>query len=235
MFTKTAQFYDAIYSWKDYAQEVGRIQTFIQKYQQPKPEHPTLLDVACGTGKHLAFFKEDFDCTGVDLDANMLKVARERYPDISFHEGDMRDFQLDQSFDVITCLFSSIGYVKAVEKLQQTIQNFTGHLRKGGLVIVEPSFFAENIQPDTVHALFVNEPNLKIARMNITRVQGQIILWDFHYLIATLDGVEHVVEHHELAMFTHQEYTNAFQKAGLDVVFDAEGISGRGLYIGIQT
>jgi hypothetical protein len=52
-----------------------------------------------------------------------------------------------------------------------------------------------------------------------------------HYVVATPTGVEHFVENHDLYLFTHDEMRSAFETAGLDVDYDAEGLIGRGLWI----
>ena len=54
------------------------------------------------------------------------------------------------------------------------------------------------------------------------------------YLIGTPRGIEHITEQHEMGLFTIDEYSNAFKKAGLNVIHDPEGIFGRGLYIGTK-
>ena len=41
-----------------------------------------LLDVACGTGLHLQHLSETFDVEGLDLDAGLLAIARERLTDL---------------------------------------------------------------------------------------------------------------------------------------------------------
>jgi hypothetical protein len=146
----------------------------------------------------------------------------------------MVDFNLGHRFDVVTCLFSSIGYVKTVERLNQTIANFARHTKLGGLVVVEPWFGPETYHPGTLHALFIDQPDLKIARINTSQRDGNLSWFDLHYLVGTPDGVEHIVEHHELALFTGDEYRAAFTAAGLEVICDAEGLTNRGLYIGIQ-
>jgi ubiquinone/menaquinone biosynthesis C-methylase UbiE len=53
MFTKSARFYDAIYSFKDYAQESAKIDALIRQHSHSGGS--TLLDVACGTGAHSGY------------------------------------------------------------------------------------------------------------------------------------------------------------------------------------
>ena len=47
----------------------------------------TLLDVACGTGIHLSYLKDYFNCEGLDLDPKMLEAAQEKMPEMKFHAG----------------------------------------------------------------------------------------------------------------------------------------------------
>src|SRR5205085_11504339 len=48
------------------------------------------LDVACGTGYFLSQFA-NFERAGLDLSPSMLRLARARNPQASFHEGDFRE------------------------------------------------------------------------------------------------------------------------------------------------
>jgi hypothetical protein len=57
---------------------------------------------------------------------------------------------------------------------------------------------------------------------------------DFHYLIGTPDGVEHITEHHELGLFSDDQYRSALRSAGLETTFDTPGLDGRGIYIGVK-
>ena len=113
VFTKSAAFYDALYSWKDYQGEVEKLTAVIRSRV---PDARTLLDVACGTGRHLELLSDGYRVEGLDLDAQLLAVARERLPSVPLHSGDMRDFELGRRFDVVTCLFSSIGYFRDVHR-----------------------------------------------------------------------------------------------------------------------
>jgi hypothetical protein len=76
----------------------------------------------------------------------------------------------------------------------------------------------------------IDHPELKIARMSVSGAIGTVAILDFHYLVATPDGVAHVTEHHELGLFTHNEHLAASRETGLDVVYE---LIGRGLYLGL--
>src|SRR5216684_1381261 len=137
MFSKSEAFYDAIYgTMKDYAREAEQIRELIQQYKQSSGT--TLLDVACGTGRHIPFLRQHYTVEGLDLDEHMLAIAHQRNPGIIFHHADMVDFDLGHLFDVIVCLFSSIGYVKTAARLYQTLQTMHRHLPPGGVVIIDP-------------------------------------------------------------------------------------------------
>jgi ubiquinone/menaquinone biosynthesis C-methylase UbiE len=217
---------------KDYIAEANKVHQFIQRYK--RAEGNTLLDVACGTGAHAGPLSEHYKVDGLDLDANMLQVARKKYPKIKFHHGDMTSFNLGHQFDVITCLFSSIGYVNTKSNLQKAIKNMERHLLPGGVLLVEPWFTPEQWNPGRVFVLRVEKPDIKIIRMSRGGQKGKISSIEFQYLIGTPKGIEHSIEHHTLGLFSHEEYLDTLRSTGLKVVHNKKGLDGRGLYIGIK-
>jgi len=231
-YSQSAAVYDALYTWKDYAGEAARLHALITEYMQCADT--TLLDVACGTGRHLAFLREQYTVAGLDREPDLLAAARARNPGVPFHQGDMVDFDLGRRFAVLTCLFSAIGYVQTVARLQQTLATFARHVLPGGVILIEPWLTAAIYRPGKVSAQFVNDPDLKVARMSVSEVAGNLSVMDMHYLVATPNGVRYFSERHALAMFTEAEYRRAFTAAGLTVAYDPEGLMGRGLYIGTR-
>lgn len=229
MFKPSARYYDLIYSWKNYEEEVVKLHSLIQA---KNPGARTLLDVACGTGRHLELLRQDYQVEGVDLEADLLELAGNRLPGISLHRADMRDFDLGRQFDAVTCLFSSIGYARDVNGLERAVGRMASHLAPNGVLVVEPWILPERFEPGHIHALFVDEPEIKIVRMNTGEVEGRLSILTFHYLVGTPKTVEHFTERHEMGLFEHEEYVTAFEKAGLEVSHDPEGLMGRGLYVG---
>ena len=228
MFRHSADIYDAVYSFKDYAAESARIHALIE---ERSPGAATLLDVACGTGKHLEELRAWYEVTGLDLDPQLLAIAKGRLRDVELHAGDMTAFALGRRFDAVTCLFSSIGYVGTVERLGEAIFAMAAHLNPAGVLIVEPWLTPDAWQVDRPHLLSVDESDLKIARMTLSGRDGRLAIMNFEYLVGTPAGIEAFSERHEAALFTDEEYRQAFIAAGLVVEHDPEGLIGRGLYI----
>lgn len=132
------KYYDKIYSFKNYEQEAGRIAQIIEEHLCSDGRR--LLDVACETGRHVEYLKDQFEVEGLDISHEMLAIARRRNPNVPFHQADMTNFDLDSTFDVITCLFSAIGYAKTLELARKAIACMGRHIIRGGLLIVEPWF-----------------------------------------------------------------------------------------------
>jgi ubiquinone/menaquinone biosynthesis C-methylase UbiE len=233
-FTAGASFYDAIYAakGKNYASEVEYVRRVIQKVK--KSSGNRLLETACGTGAHTQHLVNQFDVVGLDKDREMLAIARQRLPGVRFYEADMANFALNDRFDVVICLFSSIGYVRKLERFRQAIRTMSEHLVPGGVLVVEPWLTPEEFHPGKVFATFVDQPELKIARMNVNVLRDGMSILDFNYLVCSPEGVRHFTEHHELGLFTHAQHVAAFRDSGLETSFDPSGVIARGLYIGIR-
>ena len=216
--------YDAVYRWKDYDAETMRLREILAGR-----EGGTLLDVACGTGEHLVRLKESFTVEGLEKDPAM--VARARAKGLKVTEGDMEAFDLGRRFDVVTCLFSSIGYMETPERLARAVARMAAHLAPGGTLLVEPFFRPEIWRDGTVSADFVDDEILKIARMSVSRSDGPVAVMDLHHMVATPSGVETFTTRHRLGLFADWEYGDAFAAAGLTATRDEAGLMGRGLYV----
>lgn len=84
------------------------------------PAGGTILDVACGRGRHArAFARQGYEVTGIDLSPRAIETARritrQEHLHIDFQEGDMRVAPCSDCFDMVVNLFTSFGYFERDE------------------------------------------------------------------------------------------------------------------------
>lgn len=230
MFHESADFYDAIYApVKDYRAEAGRIATLLIDLN---PRYHRILDVACGTGEHARHLAvAGFSVDGVDLNPDFIRIARSKHPNGQFFEADMSHFQLTERYDAILCLFSSIAYLKTIDRVTQACTCFRDHLLPGGVVLVEPW-----LEPGILDAARVSRDVATLGDQRITRtchieLQPGLSRLHFDYEIEDPTGTRHASEVHELGLFTKSDHLAAFHRAGLQATHDPIGLTNRGLYI----
>ena len=225
----SARWYDVIYGFKDYAAEAEALRSIIDAH---RPGARRLLDVACGTGEHLRHLQAHFHVTGIDASPDMLAVAREKLPDVPLHLADMRSFDLGETYDAAICMFGAMGHLADAAEVTAAIGCIARHLTRPAVLIVEPWLSPEVFQDRHPSGLFVDQPALKLARLGISRRQGDRAILDMHHLVASPEGVESFVERMELSLFPHEVYRQAMLAAGMEVAFDPKGPMDRGLFTG---
>lgn len=98
----------------------------------------TVLDAGCGSGNHLnEFAKLGFTGIGIDLNKNMVKYARHKYPDLQFQIADMRSLPFSNQFDAIICLCTTFSYNITISDIEAALKSFSKALKKNGILIIE--------------------------------------------------------------------------------------------------
>lgn len=222
VYGRSADAYDLIYDGigKDYRAEATEVAALVR---DRRPGARTLLDVACGTGAHLLHLQHDFAVAGVELSAHMADRARRRLPDVAVHEGDMRLFDLGQRFDVVTCLFSSIGYARTPEDLDRALASMTRHLEPGGVLVVDAWLTPEAWTDGHVGADAATEPGRAVARTSRSWRMGRTSVLDMTWVVTTPTGTDTFAERHELGLFTTDETRASLEGAGLVDVVEMTG------------
>jgi SAM-dependent methyltransferase len=232
-FEHTAEVYDLLYAaaGKDYGAEAADLHALIQSL---RPGAATLLDVACGTGAHLAHLRRWYAVTGADIDPNMLAVARRRCPDLDLVEADMREMALSRRFDAVTCLFSSVAYG---DDLAGAVAALAAHVAPGGVLVVDGWIRPDRwLDPAPPHPLMARseDGSLAVSRMGASTTDGRRTRLDLQYLIGRTGApTEHVVERHDLTLYTDDEYRAAFAAAGLTVDVVPGPFAERDRYAGV--
>ncbi len=204
LFNKSAPYYDVIYdaAGKNYKAESKQLRQLIPRHKKSKGN--ALLDVACGTGRHILYLKSSYSVEGLDLDPRLLAIANKRNPEVRFHKGNMLTFTLRKEFDVVTCLFSAIGYMTTLRKLRRAVRNMRLHLKPGGVLIVEPWITPRNFIRGNIHAVFVNEAKLKIARIGRSTARGRIS--HFRFSISCSNTTRHAIFQGTRGVWTFQAF-----------------------------
>ena len=230
MFTASAEFYDLIYStFKDYEAETAQIAGLLRGLN---PQCRTVLDVACGTGEHARLLAgAGFDVDGLDLDPAFIRMASQKHPAGRFFEADMSDFQLPRRYDALLCLFSSIGYLRTLDRVGRAFGCFREHLAPGGIIVVEPWFLPGVLDPTKVVRQSAEANGVSVSRVSRVEIEGTLSRIHFDYEITDATGTRYATEIHELGLFTPAELLQTFQAAGLRADHDPKGLTDRGLYV----
>jgi SAM-dependent methyltransferase len=186
VFGTYAQYYDLLYAGKDYAKEVDYVRAFIRRYA---PGASSVLELGCGTGVHASLFAEHgYAVTGIDLSGEMLARARERHPTLiaggvlSFQQGDIRDFDLGEQFDVVIALFHVISYLPNDHDLGLTFASISKHLKPAGLFLFDywygPAVLAD---PPTHRIKTLENDEIEVTRVATPTLHPADHLVDVNY------------------------------------------------------
>jgi SAM-dependent methyltransferase len=230
MFSASAELYDAIYgAFKDYAAESAAVAGLLRA---ANPRCVTVLDVGCGTGEHArCLAAAGFAVDGLDVESAFVRIARQKHPEGRFFQADMSDFRLPQQYDVVMCLFSSIGYLQTMDRVLRAFVCFRQHLLPGGLVVVEPWFEPGVLDPQRVSRNVGKTNEICVTRTGRMELEPGLSRLYFDYEISGSKGTRHTSEVHELGLFTKDELMEAFRSAGLQADYDPRGLTNRGLYV----
>ncbi|MBU3956765.1 class I SAM-dependent methyltransferase, partial [Patescibacteria group bacterium] len=175
LYRKLAKYYDRLYQYKDYRTEAKFVDQLIRKKGK---RGISILDLACGTGNHVKeFVKFGYKVVGLDVSEEMLKIAKRKVPKASFMKGNMQNFSLNQKFEAITCLFSSIQYNLTINQLKDTFKCFGNHLTSDGLFIFDVAYCQERWKEGYSVISTYKGSNLELGLFAQSRSKNKISIW----------------------------------------------------------
>ncbi|MEM7125506.1 MAG: class I SAM-dependent methyltransferase [Chloroflexota bacterium] len=114
---------------------------FLLTQLQPSPQ-ATILDVGCGFGRHtIELAKRGFTVIGIDPSTAMINAARDAAQKenvaVEFFEIGGEDFHHSPPFEIILCLFTTLGQMSNGEDNSGMLMNLYRLLRPDGHLVIE--------------------------------------------------------------------------------------------------
>ena len=131
-YERFAQFYDAVMG--DRRAAAAQVMKLIQA---AKPDAKNVLELGCGTGSMLKHLQDAYEVSGIDISGKMLSIARTKVPRAKLFQQNMVNFQIDDRFDVIFCVFDSINHVRRFSEWKKVFANARRHLTSAGCFIFD--------------------------------------------------------------------------------------------------
>jgi SAM-dependent methyltransferase len=127
-----ARFYDDVMGDRSQAAE-----HLAELLRTANPNARNVLELGCGTGSILKPLQARYAVSGLDLSTRMLSIAREKLPRVRLLRQDMVDFEIDQRFDAIFCIFDSINHLHLFSEWKRVFARVHRHLSPGGCFIFD--------------------------------------------------------------------------------------------------
>ena len=221
-FSEYSDFYDLYYADKDYAAEADFVLKLASRFGV-KPQ--TLLDMGCGTGRHLEeFVKRGLKCDGFDLSAEMLSQARKRLAGtgVNLSEGNLADFENGKEYDVIVSMFAVMGYLVDNSHLVAGLRTARKHLRKSGIFVFDGWFGPAVLsQKPEKRCHDYQDGQNTVAREVTPHLDPISQSVAVHYDVSVKrDGriVKRIQEDHTMRFMFVQEMALAMEMAGLELI-----------------
>jgi len=167
--------------------------------------------------------KQNFIVTGIDISKDMLYNAKKLNPECTFHQADMRDFDLKQQFDSVL-INDSITYMITRKELLATFQNAYKHLKAGGVMVTFPDFCKESF-PHNSTEVSIARGALKPDNVDITFIENRFdpnpedesFETTFIYLIRKDGKLRVENDFHTPGLFTLDVWRKSLSQVGFEV------------------
>ncbi len=207
--------YDALYREKDYAAECDLLERIFR--EQAEGGVASVLDLGCGTGNHsLPLAARGYDVVGVDRSPGMLEQARAKAGGLTggpaaprFVDSDLRDLELDTTFDAVLLMFAVLGYQLGNDDVLAALRTARRHTRPGGLLVFDVWYGPAVLSQRPGERVKVNDTSGgKLIRATSGRLDVDRHLCEVSYTLWQISDqrlVEESTERHGMRYFFPQE------------------------------
>ncbi len=105
----------------------------------PMIYYPSLLDLCCGTGRHIKGLSQSgYQILGIDSNGLALNKARElNLPNVTFQQSDIFNLSLEsESLNAVICMWQSFGYGDEFQN-SNLVKALWHGLKQGGVFLLD--------------------------------------------------------------------------------------------------
>lgn len=220
-----AKHYDLFNKEKDYEFEARFLKDIMIRFDK-NTDGLKILNLGCGTGMHDRKLVDlGFKITGMDQSAEMIEIAKQKVPEANYIVGDMGDFDLNEKFDVIICMFSSLGYLTEQNKVNSFFESISRHLVEEGLLILDVwNGLGVVKDPPIIREMVVENGDLKIVRTSYPNLDVQNFVNNVRFEIKVYDKgelIDEYEEHHKVRFFLPLEIKQCMEDVGINMLHEA--------------
>ncbi len=199
----------------DYDQEFAFYETILKQHNAK-----SVLELGCGTGNLASrFSKNKFDYIGIDLNIEMLDIARKNHPEINFVNDNMCSFETAVKQDVIIISGRSISYLTENQEVESCFNSIYNSLKTNGILIFDAidaiklfknfDLETKTLTTDNFQRISHSTPNLKT---------GSTWDWESIYYIQSQEDEYTMIgkDFATLRAFTQVEIENFLKIAGFE-------------------
>jgi SAM-dependent methyltransferase len=169
-----------------------------------------VLDVACGAGRHArAFEAAGARCTGVDLSATLLRLARQ-VTGAPLVRADMRELPIRPgSMDLTVNLFTSFGYFEQDAEHTAALGEMIATVRHGGWFVID------FLNPEAVRRQLVPEETLALSGSTVQISRS--VSPDGRYVCKTIQTPAGKRFRERVRLFDPAQMVSMLEQAGVKV------------------
>lgn len=201
--------------------DMARLQADLAFLKPMLTEHSIVLDVGCGTGRHVHELTDQVNIVGLDKSMAMVKYARRKHPH-QFSCGDamLTDTFVPESFTHILCLYYTVYYMP---NKRAFFENMITWLMPGGYLVLHVAKTwkygppANWVRPGVTYRGVMKAPYFRerITRQHELKVRHTVFMEPKETLIDSATSIGFIVD--QVYQYDHNDWLYVLQKPAWDL------------------
>lgn len=219
VFALPGRVYDLLYRKKQSRDEVNYVAELIYQYGR---NGNTLLELGCGTGRHMRLFQDKgFNTWGIDQSHEMVEAAKKNGLEVM--QGDIRDRCYSRYFDNASSLFHVVSYMQSNNDVLRFFRNVNSQLADSGLLVFD-AWYAQSVisTRPSKREVFAEDNEIAVKRVAIPSMDEakNLVHVDFDFSVQNKasGAIDLYKERHTMRYFSIPELELFGDMCGFDLL-----------------